>query len=64
MLSGNVDLGRTVATSFQAPVLFSIAEDLKKVEIQVDVDVVDVGKLNEGHQKRSPVRFPLVIGWR
>lgn len=48
VLSRNVDPGQTVATSFQAPVLFSIAEDLKQMEIQVDVDEADVGNVKEG----------------
>ena len=37
-----------VASSLQAPVLFAIAEDLSKMEIQVDVDEADVGKVREG----------------
>ncbi len=49
VLARNVDPGQTVASSFQAPVLFSIAEDLTQMEIQVDVDEADVGKVKEGH---------------
>jgi HlyD family secretion protein len=48
VLSRNVDPGQTVATSFQAPVLFTIAEDLREMEVQVDVDEADVGKVKEG----------------
>jgi HlyD family secretion protein len=48
VLARNVDPGQTVASSFQAPVLFSIAEDLKQMEIQVDVDEADVGNVREG----------------
>ncbi len=48
VLKRNVEPGQTVATSFQAPVLFSIAEDLAKMEVQVDVDEADVGKVKEG----------------
>src|SRR5690606_30768044 len=45
VLNRNVDPGQTVAASFQAPVLFSIAEDLRQMELQVDVDEADVGKV-------------------
>jgi len=48
VLSRNVDPGQVVASSLQAPVLFTIAEDLGKMEIQVDVDEADVGKVREG----------------
>ncbi len=50
VLARNVDPGQTVASSFQAPVLFSIAEDLKQMEVQVDVDEADVGKVKEGQK--------------
>jgi HlyD family secretion protein len=50
VLKRNVDPGQTVASSLQAPVLFTIAENLKQMEIQVDVDEADVGKVNEGQQ--------------
>ena len=48
VLKRNVDPGQTVAASFQAPVLFTIAEDLQRMELQVDVDEADVGKVQEG----------------
>ena len=48
VLTRNVDPGQTVASALQAPVLFSIAEDLKKMELQVDVDEADVGKVRVG----------------
>ncbi len=50
ILTRNVDPGQTVASSLQAPVLFSIAEDLKKMELQVDVDEADVGKVRDGQR--------------
>lgn len=52
VLSRNVEPGQTVASSLQAPVLFTIAEDLTKMEVQVDVDEADVGNVREG-QKAS-----------
>jgi HlyD family secretion protein len=50
ILTRNVEPGQTVASTFQAPVLFSIAEDLAQMEIQVDVDEADVGKVKEGQK--------------
>jgi HlyD family secretion protein len=50
ILLRNVDPGQTVASSLQAPVLFSIAEDLRQMEVQVDVDEADVGKVKEGQE--------------
>jgi HlyD family secretion protein len=50
VLSRDVEPGQTVASTLQAPVLFSIAEDLKQMEIQVDVDEADVGKVKEGQK--------------
>ncbi len=49
VLKRNVDPGQTVASAFQAPVLFTIAEDLKQMELQVDIDEADVGKVKIGH---------------
>jgi HlyD family secretion protein len=39
----NVDLGQTVAASLQAPTLFSIAQDLKNMEVETFVDEADIG---------------------
>ena len=50
ILSRDVEPGQTVASTLQAPVLFSIAEDLAQMEIQVDVDEADVGKVKEGQK--------------
>jgi HlyD family secretion protein len=43
VISRNVDVGQTVAASVQAPVLFTIAADLKRLQVAVDVDESDVG---------------------
>jgi HlyD family secretion protein len=43
-----VDEGQTVAASFQAPVLFVIANDLAKMRVFADIDEADVGKVREG----------------
>ena len=67
VLERNVDVGQIVASSFQAPILFSIAEDLTRMELRVDIDEADIGKVEvgdtasftvEAYQDRS---FPAVI---
>lgn len=59
VLKRSVDPGQTVASTLQAPVLFSIAEDLKQMELQVDVDEADVGKVAVGQRANFSVdAFP------
>lgn len=48
VLSRSVDPGQTVAASLQAPVLFLLAEDLARMELQVDIDEADVGQVKIG----------------
>lgn len=48
VLSRDVEPGQTVAASLQAPVLFTLAEDLTQMELHVDVDEADVGQVKEG----------------
>ena len=50
VLSRNVDPGQTVAATLQAPVLFTIAEDLAKMDLLVDVDEADAGSVKEGQE--------------
>ncbi|MFO7543793.1 MAG: efflux RND transporter periplasmic adaptor subunit [Thiobacillus sp.] len=50
VLARKVEPGQTVAASFQAPVLFTLAEDLSKMELQVDVDEADVGQVEVGQK--------------
>lgn len=52
VLARKVEPGQTVAASLQAPVLFTLAEDLAQMELEVDVDEADVGQVREG-QKAS-----------
>jgi len=42
------DVGQTVAASFQAPTLFTIAQDLTKMQVQADVDESDIGRIRIG----------------
>jgi HlyD family secretion protein len=48
VISRNVDVGQTVAASLQAPTLFSIAQDLHKMQIATSIDEADIGGLREG----------------
>jgi HlyD family secretion protein len=48
VISRNVDVGQTVAASLQAPTLFTIANDLSKMEVHTNVDEADVGNVWEG----------------
>jgi HlyD family secretion protein len=50
VLSRQVDPGQTVAASFQAPVLFKLAEDLTQMELQVAVDEADVAQVKIGQK--------------
>lgn len=50
VLNRNVEPGQTVAASLQAPVLFTLAEDLTRMELHVDVDEADVGRVREGQE--------------
>lgn len=52
ILTRSVDPGATVAASLSAPVLFVIGGDLRRMELQVDVDEADVGQIAVG-QKAS-----------
>ena len=48
VISRNVDVGQTVAASMNAPVLFQIANDLSKMQIDANVSEADVGTVEEG----------------
>ena len=50
VLVRSVEPGSTVAASLQAPVLFTLAEDLKKMELHVSVDEADVGSVQIGQK--------------
>lgn len=55
VLKRSVEPGQTLASQFQAPVLFTLAEDLKQMELQVDVDEADVGLVQPGQHARFTV---------
>ena len=48
VLTRDIEKGATVAASFEAPVLFTLAEDLTKMKLNVDVDEADIGVVKEG----------------
>lgn len=53
VIQRNVELGQPVAASLQAPTLFLVAQDLRRVQIQANVDEADVGRVRAG----QPVSF-------
>lgn len=59
VVSRNVDIGQTVAASFQTPTLFTIAQDLKRMQIDTAVAEADVGGVRVGQNVRFSVdAFP------
>src|SRR6185369_13929509 len=50
VVSRNVDVGQTVASSLQAPTLFLNAQDLTKVQVQTSVPEADVGKVHQSQK--------------
>lgn len=47
VISRSVDTGQTVAASLQAPTLFTIAQNLRKMQVEVSVDEADIGRIRE-----------------
>jgi HlyD family secretion protein len=48
VVSRNVDVGQTVAASLQAPTLFTIANDLTKMQVLASIDEADIGQIRQG----------------
>ncbi len=67
VLSRQIEPGQTVAASFQTPVLFTLAEDLRRMVLHVDIDEADIGQVREGMRASFTVdaypgrRFPATI---
>jgi len=55
VVSRNMDVGQTVAASFQAPTIFLIAQDLKKMQVDTNVDESDVGPIRVGQKANFTV---------
>lgn len=49
VISRTIDIGQTVAASLQAPELFKIAQDLRRIQIEAQVNEADVGVIKEGN---------------
>lgn len=47
VVSRNIDVGQTVAASFQTPTLFTIAQDLTKMQINTNVSEADIGRIKD-----------------
>lgn len=59
VISRDVDRGQTVAASLQAPILFKIAQDLRKMQVEVRVDEADVGRIQPNQRATFTVdSFP------
>ena len=48
VIDRQIDEGQTVAASFNAPVLFLIAQDLSRIQIEAEIDEADIGQIDEG----------------
>lgn len=48
VVSRNVDVGQTVVSAFNSPVLFTIANDLRKMQLYANVDEADIGQVKPG----------------
>ena len=55
VISRNVDVGQTVAASFQTPTLFTIAQDLTKMQLNTSVVEADIGKVKPGQDAEFTV---------
>lgn len=67
VLKRDAEPGQTVASSLQAPVLFTLAEDLARMQLEADIDEADIGAVKQGHKATFTVdaypgrSFPAVI---
>ena len=50
VLSRAIEEGQTVAASYSTPTLFTIAEDLKEMQVEADVDEADIGEVKDGQR--------------
>ncbi|MDR1811616.1 MAG: efflux RND transporter periplasmic adaptor subunit, partial [Candidatus Fibromonas sp.] len=55
VLNRAVEAGQTVAASFSAPTLFTLARDLAQMEVKADVDEADIGQVKEGQRVKFSV---------
>ena len=50
VLTRNVEVGQSVAASFQAPTLFKVAENLEEMQLYASISEADIGKVKEGQE--------------
>lgn len=50
VISKSVEEGQTVAASYSTPTLFTIAQDLKQMQVEANVDEADIGQVKEGQR--------------
>lgn len=55
ILSRTVDIGQTVAASLSAPILFVIAQDLKRMKLEAAIDEADIGMISNGQKAKFKV---------
>jgi len=55
VVNRNIDVGQTVAASFNTPTLFTIADDLTKMQLQASIDEADIGQVRIGQNARFTV---------
>ena len=59
VIGRDVDVGQTVAASLQAPILFTIAQDLGKMQVETNIDEADIGQIRPGQTAKFSVdSFP------
>jgi HlyD family secretion protein len=64
VISRKIDVGQTVAASFQAPTLFVIGKDLSKMQIEVNIDEADIGRIKESQKVKFDVdAYPEETFW-
>ena len=55
VISRNIDVGQTIAASMQAPTLFSIANDLARMQVNASVDEADIGNISSAEDVKFTV---------
>lgn len=55
VIAREIDPGQTVAATFQTPVLFKVAEDLRRMELHLDIDESDIGQVHAGQHAQFRV---------
>ncbi|MEO7095912.1 MAG: efflux RND transporter periplasmic adaptor subunit [Polyangiales bacterium] len=62
VVARSIDEGQTVAASFQAPVLFTIAQDLSQMNVLADIDEADLGRLSVAKEPEVDVQVSAFPG--